>query len=53
MTRDSEIRNNLTVTKGEMGGDSGAEGFSETSIKDTWTKPRGGGKGREVRRAGG
>ena len=26
-----------------MGGDSGAEGFSETSIKDTWTKPRGGG----------
>ena len=28
-----------------MGGDNGAKqgGFSETTIKDTWTKPRGGG----------
>ena len=35
--------NNLTVTRGEVGGDNGVkgEGFSRTTIKDTWTKPRG------------
>ena len=31
----------------EMGGDNGEEGFSGTTIKDTWTKPRwGGSRGR-------
>ena len=27
--------------RGEWGGDSGERGFSGTTIKDTWTKPRG------------
>ena len=36
-----EIKNKLTVTRGEVGGDNGGEGeFSRTTIKDTWTKPR-------------
>ena len=33
----------MTVTGGEMRGDNGGEsgeGFSGTSIKDTWTEPR-------------
>ena len=33
----------LTVTGGEVGGDNGGikeAGFSGTSIKDTWTKPK-------------
>ena len=39
-----EIKNNLTVTRGEGGGDNGCrEEFSGTTIKDTWTKPRRGG----------
>ena len=39
------MKNNLTVTRGEVGGDNGrkGEGFSGTIIKDTWTKPRWGG----------
>ena len=43
ITRDIEIKNNLTVTRGEVGGDNGVkgEGFSGTTIKDTGTKPRG------------
>ena len=42
-TRGTEVRNNLTVTRGEVGGDNG----------DTWTKPRGEGtQGREVGMAG-
>ena len=39
-----EIKNKQTVTRGEVGGDTGGkkgEGFSRTSIKDTWTKPKG------------
>ena len=36
----------MTVTRGEVGGDNGRErgkGFSGTTIKDPWTKPRGDG----------
>ena len=43
ITRDIEIKNNLTVTRGEVGGDNGAKrgkGFSGTTIKDTWTKSK-------------
>ena len=40
ITRDIEVKNNLTIARGEWGGDSG-EGFSGTTIKDTWAKPRG------------
>ena len=45
ITRDTEIKNKWTVTRGEMGGANGekGEGFSGTTIKDEWTKPRGGG----------
>ena len=46
ITRDSEIKNRLTVTRGEVGGDNGAKrgkGFSGTTIKEAWAKPRGGG----------
>ena len=34
----------MTVTSGEVGGVSGGkgEGFSGTTIKDIWTKPKGG-----------
>ena len=36
-----EVKNNLTIARaGERGGKRG-EGFSGTTIKDTWTKPRG------------
>ena len=43
ISRDIEIKNKLTVTKGARGEDNGGEGegFSGTTIKDTWTKPRG------------
>ena len=42
---DCEIKNKLTVTRGEVGGNNGGkgEGFSGTTIKDTWTKPNRGG----------
>ena len=40
ITRDIEIRSNLTIARGETGGDSG-EGFSGSTIKDKETKPRG------------
>ena len=46
ITRDIEIENKLTVTRGEMGGNNAGKrekGFSGKSIKDTWTKPRRGG----------
>ena len=36
-----EIKNNLTIARGEGEGDSGEKGFQELLIKDTWTKPRG------------
>ena len=37
------MKKNLTVTRGEVGGEDGGkgEGFSGTTIKDTWPKPRG------------
>ena len=38
------MKTKLTVTRGEVGGDNRVgEGFSGTTIKDTWTKPRRGG----------
>ena len=40
ITRDIEIKNKLTETRGEVGGDNGGknrEGFSGTCVKDTWT----------------
>ena len=40
MTRDIEIKNNLTIARGEGEG-TVWDGFSGTTIKDTWTKPRG------------
>ena len=53
ITRDIEVKNNLTIARGEGGRDSGGEGFSGNTIKDTWTKARGGWKqGREVGLAG-
>ena len=36
ITRDIEVKNNLTIARGEWGGDSGVRVF-----QDTWTKPRG------------
>ena len=36
LTRDIEIKNNLTIARGEWG-----EGFTGATIKDTWTKSRG------------
>ena len=38
-----EIKNKWTVSRGEVGGDNGGgkgKGFSGTTIKDTWTKPK-------------
>ena len=43
ISRDTEIKNKLIVIRGEVGGDNGkkkGEGFSGTSIRDTWTKPK-------------
>ena len=39
------MKNKLTVTRGEVGGDNGGKwgGFSGPTIKDTWTKPKRGG----------
>ena len=36
ITRDTEVKNNLTIARGEWG-----EGITGTTIKDTWTKSRG------------
>ena len=44
ITRDIEIKNKLTVTRGEVEGDNGrkkGKGCHGTFIKDTWTKQRG------------
>ena len=41
ITRDIEVKNNLTIARGEWGGNSGEKGFTGTTIKDTWTKSRG------------
>ena len=40
---EEERRKEFTPFRGEVGGRRGAEGggFSGTTIKDTWTKPRG------------
>ena len=35
LTRDIEIKNNLTIARGEWG-----EGFTGATIKDTWTISR-------------
>ena len=39
-----EIKNKLTATRGEVVGYNGGkgEGFSGTTIKETWTKPKAG-----------
>ena len=36
-----DIKNNLTIARGEWGGDSGERGLQEPTIKDTWIKSRG------------
>ena len=43
LTRDIDIKNNLSVTRGEVGEDNEGrgEGFSGTSKKDTWTNELG------------
>ena len=43
MTRDTEIKNKLTVTRGEGGMGGRGKGFSGRTVKDTWIKPRRGG----------
>ena len=43
MTRDVEIKNKLTVTRGVWGEDNGGQkgkGHQGTCIKDSWTKPK-------------
>ena len=35
------VKNNLTIARGEWGGDSGERGLQELLIKDTRTKSRG------------
>ena len=40
ITRDIEIKNNLTVTRGEGGWDNEGKVFSGTTIKDTWRQGR-------------
>ena len=45
ITRDVEIEKKLTVTRGKVERANGRErrkGCQGTSIKDTWTKPKGG-----------
>ena len=46
ITRDIEINNKLTVTRGEGSGNYGGikrKGHQGTCLKDTWTKPKVGG----------
>ena len=47
ITKDTEIENRLTVTRGERRGDyrEKGEGFAGIIIKDTWTITRWGGLG--------
>ena len=55
MTRDIEIKNNLTATRGEVGGDNGGEGgrVFRNNYKGLMDKPKvGWHQGREVRMAG-
>ena len=44
-----EIKNKLTVTRGDGGGDNGKrrQGDQGTCVKDSWTKPKGGRVGLE------
>ena len=35
-----EIKNKLTVTRGEVEGDNGGKGCQGICMKDTWTKPK-------------
>ena len=45
ITKDTEIKNKQTVTRGEGRGDNGGKkgkGRQRTCIKDPWTKPKGG-----------
>ena len=53
MTRDTEIRTKLTVTRGEVGGGNAGvrEGHQGPRIKDPRTQPKGG--GRRAGRSGG
>ena len=37
-----ELKNNLTIARGVGMKGQWGEGFSGTTIKDSWTKPRGG-----------
>ena len=41
ITRDIETKDNRTIARGEVGGEQWEEQFSGTTIKGTWTKPRG------------
>ena len=45
IARDMEVKNNLTIAREEGGGDSGGR-VSGTTLKDTWTKPKGKGGSR-------
>ena len=43
ITRDTEIKNKLTATRGKVGGDNGEKGekgCQGTCIKNPWTKPK-------------
>ena len=42
MAESLKFKKNISVTREEVGGDNGrrGEGFSGTTIKDIWTKPR-------------
>ena len=41
VTRDIEVKNSPTVTRGDWGGNKWGEGITGPTIKDTWTKSRG------------
>ena len=41
ITRDIEVKNNLTIARAGGGRGQWEEGITGTTIKDTWTKPRG------------
>ena len=53
ITRDIEVKNNLTIARGEWGGDSGERGLQEL-LERTYGQNQGGGwrRGREVGLAG-
>ena len=45
ITRDFEVKNNLTIARGRVGRGQWGEGITGTTIKDTWTNSRGRVKG--------